>query len=103
MKGANCCDSISILIASSSSSVITSSNTYKLRLHAAFDSNLKSPKWLFKSKMRIPKRSVSLCLSVFSPSKQLVSSFTRSFHFHLGIFSSDHLLNRGKSVCRKGW
>nr|XP_004238263.1 5'-nucleotidase domain-containing protein 4 isoform X1 [Solanum lycopersicum] len=102
MKGANCCDSISILIASSSSSVITSSNTYKLRLHAAFDSNLKSPKWLFKSKMRIPKRSVSLCLSVFSPSKQLVSSFTRSFHFHLGIFSSDHLLNRGKSVCRKG-
>lgn len=102
MKGANCCDSISILIASSSSSVTTRSNTYKFRLHAAFDSNFKSPKWLFKSKMRIPKRSVSLCLSVFSPPKQLVSSFTRSFHFHLGIFSSDHFLNRGKSVCRKG-
>lgn len=104
MKGVNCCDSISIILiaSSSSSSVLNSSNTYKFRLHAAFDSNLKSPKWLFKAKMRIPKRSVSLCLSVFSPPKQLVSSFTRSFHFHLGIFSSDHFLNRGKSVLRKG-
>ncbi|XP_060199683.1 uncharacterized protein LOC132628023 isoform X2 [Lycium barbarum] len=78
-------------------SIVSASNN--IWLYTTLDSKFESLKWLFKSKMRIPKRSVSLCLSVFTPH---VSSFSRSFHFHLGFLSSDHLLNKGKSVRRKG-
>ncbi|XP_009588769.1 uncharacterized protein LOC107800665 isoform X2 [Nicotiana tabacum] len=96
MKGTSCCnDPISIRIASLS--VTATSNT--------FSSNFESQKWLFKSKMRIPKRSVSLCLSVFSPPHHLISSLSRSFHFHSGILcskSSDYFPESGKPVRRKG-
>ncbi|XP_033509311.1 uncharacterized protein LOC107800665 isoform X1 [Nicotiana tabacum] len=95
MKGTSCCnDPISIRIASLS--VTATSNT--------FSSNFESQKWLFKSKMRIPKRSVSLCLSVFSPPHHLISSLSRSFHFHSGILcskSSDYFPESGKPVRRK--
>ncbi|OIT21396.1 PREDICTED: 5'-nucleotidase domain-containing protein 4 isoform X1 [Nicotiana attenuata] len=96
MKGASCCNNpISIRIASSS--ITATSNT--------FSSNFESQKWLFKSKMRIPKRSVSLCLSVFSPPHHLISSLSRSFHFNSGILSSkssDYFPESGKPVRRKG-
>ncbi|KAM3341811.1 5'-nucleotidase domain-containing protein 4 isoform X1 [Capsicum galapagoense] len=113
MKGLNCCcnnnsnNNGSILEALS---VTRNSSTKFWVLHAAFDSSCNSGlnnkiKWLFNAKMRIPKRSVSLCLSVFSPKELFVSSFSRSFSFHLGIqssLSSDRFQSRGEPVRYKG-
>lgn len=71
-----------------------------------------SSKCLFKSKMRIPKRpvSISLCLSLFSPPPEKFFSssssyFSRILHFHSGFLASkisDHSANGRIFVCHRG-
>ncbi|CAK9176365.1 unnamed protein product [Ilex paraguariensis] len=72
------------------------------------------PKCLFKPRMRIPKRPVSFCLSIFSPAEVIFSSSpphlsSRVLGFHSGILASClpsrsfyHSPNKREVICFKG-